>query len=105
MGPDGNEPAELWQDRWVATFVGVGGHRPWGRGTPARGRRPNSGAVLRWAFTLARRLLYDAPASQRGMFCTKPRSVPMRDLLKRLRHEDDAATAVEYSLIAAIVGV
>lgn len=29
----------------------------------------------------------------------------MRNLLKRLRHEDDAATAVEYAIIAAIVGV
>lgn len=29
----------------------------------------------------------------------------MRDLLKRLRHEEDAATAVEYAIIAAIVGV
>ncbi|MCB9536883.1 MAG: Flp family type IVb pilin [Myxococcales bacterium] len=29
----------------------------------------------------------------------------MRNLLSRLRHEDDAATAVEYAIIAAIVGV
>ncbi len=29
----------------------------------------------------------------------------MRNLLNRLRHEDDAATAVEYAIIAAIVGV
>lgn len=29
----------------------------------------------------------------------------MRNLLKRLRHEDEAATAVEYAIIAAIVGV
>lgn len=29
----------------------------------------------------------------------------MRNLLARLRHEDDAATAVEYAIIAAIVGV
>lgn len=29
----------------------------------------------------------------------------MRNLLKRLRTEDDAATAVEYAIIAAIVGV
>jgi Flp pilus assembly pilin Flp len=29
----------------------------------------------------------------------------MRDLLKRLRHEEDAAAAVEYGIIAAIVGV
>jgi Flp pilus assembly pilin Flp len=30
---------------------------------------------------------------------------PMSNLLKRLRHEEDAATAVEYAIIAAIVGV
>lgn len=29
----------------------------------------------------------------------------MRDLFKRLHHEDEAATAVEYAIIAAIVGV
>lgn len=29
----------------------------------------------------------------------------MRNLLKRLRNEDDAATAVEYAIIAAVVGV
>ncbi len=29
----------------------------------------------------------------------------MRNLLQRLRHEDEAATAVEYALIAALVGV
>lgn len=29
----------------------------------------------------------------------------MRNLLKRLRHEEDAATAVEYAIISAIVGV
>lgn len=29
----------------------------------------------------------------------------MRNLLNRLRHEDDAATAVEYAIISAIVGV
>lgn len=29
----------------------------------------------------------------------------MRNLLKRLQHEEDAATAVEYAIIAAVVGV
>ncbi|MCA9539370.1 MAG: Flp family type IVb pilin [Myxococcales bacterium] len=29
----------------------------------------------------------------------------MRDLIRRLRHDDRAATAVEYAIIAAIVGV
>ena len=29
----------------------------------------------------------------------------MHNTLKRLRHEEDAATAVEYAIIAAIVGV
>jgi Flp pilus assembly pilin Flp len=33
------------------------------------------------------------------------KDITMRNLLKRLRHEDDAATAVEYAIIAAIVGV
>lgn len=29
----------------------------------------------------------------------------MRELLNRLRKEEDAATAVEYAIIAAIIGV
>ncbi len=29
----------------------------------------------------------------------------MRNLLNRLRHDEEAATAVEYAIIAAIVGV
>ena len=29
----------------------------------------------------------------------------MRNLIKRLRHEEDAATAVEYAIISAVVGV
>lgn len=29
----------------------------------------------------------------------------MRQLLNRLRHEEEAATAVEYAIIAAVVGV
>ena len=29
----------------------------------------------------------------------------MRNLINRLRHEEDAATAVEYAIISAIVGV
>lgn len=29
----------------------------------------------------------------------------MRNLLNRLRHEEEAATAVEYAIISAIVGV